>query len=74
MSSDALSKDERFYHATSPVEDRTLCGDVMEGDEAVGIPRPRFASAGHLVTCDTCRRIIAHCQDSYTVNFRRRHG
>lgn len=60
-------------HAHSATEgDRTLCGDVNEGDETIELQPPVFAEVGQCVTCPRCRQIIADCIALYTPNFRRR--
>lgn len=50
-------------------EDRTLCGDALEGSAGViGIdefPPPVVAWSGVFVTCPTCLNIIRCCRDGF---------
>lgn len=62
-----------IWHAHNAIgDDRTLCGFADEG-EARGPGSdapPVYAQYGGQVTCTDCRRIIAHCKEHYSVDFR----
>jgi hypothetical protein len=54
-------------------DDRTLCGIAAEGECSESDdcdPPPVFARSGEEVTCQDCRRLIAHCKAHYSVDFR----
>lgn len=53
-------------------DDRTLCGTILEGFEGDGREVILLAAPGRVVTCPMCKLAIAHCQDVYTGNYRRR--
>jgi len=56
------SENNKGVHLDSPVGDgRTLCGDVEEGDEPLGI-EPANPTSKTTVTCPDCIRIIAYCR------------
>lgn len=64
-----LTKDE-VSHAPSPTGDgRTFCGLALEGAPSDFQP-PSIVRSGWVVTCDDCKRMIAHAQDRFTPNYR----
>lgn len=48
-------------HLGGAFDDRTLCGDVMEGDEDQGLEAVRETTS-KIVTCEACVRIIKLCR------------
>jgi hypothetical protein len=48
-------------HLNAAFDDRTLCGDALEGDEDSGVPVAKDWPHGP-VTCAYCITIIEHCR------------
>jgi hypothetical protein len=65
-----------FRHAEGGQEasERTLCGMVLLGVNEDGEGAAVLTAPGNVVTCPSCRQIIADAQSLYTGNFRRRRG
>lgn len=67
------SSKETILHAENWIGDgATLCGDVMDGDPAVGLHPAMFAHPGERVTCSQCLLAIQHSYAFYTPNGKRR--
>lgn len=49
-------------HLCSAWDDRTLCGDAMEGDPENGI-EPVTNSKSRIVTCKACIEVIKLCRN-----------
>lgn len=48
-------------HLNAATDDRTLCGDALEGDGDNGLEEAKNWPSGP-VTCPNCIRIIEHCR------------
>jgi hypothetical protein len=69
-----LSKDHVAHAEGWNGEGRTLCGIALEGFASGDTEVILLAAPGRMVTCDDCKRLIAHCQDRYTYTFKVRHA
>lgn len=48
-------------------DDRTLCGDALEGTEEDNFTPRKVSAYGRPITCEQCLEILNHCRKNFVL-------